>query len=79
MGVRFGGSSDFSRLAGDWERAAAAAAADDGDGEDDSVGRRSVDESGVTEPEGFGRELEAVVSLSIPVVGQTLDLSFRFC
>lgn len=65
-GVRFGGSSDFSRLAGDWERATAAADEDEDD--NDSVGRRRVDESGVTEPEASGRN-PGFGSVSISVVG----------
>lgn len=64
-GVRFGGSSDFSRLAGDWERATA----DDDDDNDGSVGwRRVVDESGVIEPEASGRNPE-VGSVSISAIG----------
>lgn len=53
-GVRFGGSSDFSRLAGDWERATV----DDDEDDDGSVGRRRVDESVVTELEASGRNPE---------------------
>lgn len=63
-GVRFGGSSDFSRLAGDWDRATV----DEDDDDDGSVGRRRVDESVATEPEASGRNPE-FGSMSISAIG----------